>query len=157
MTNPKPNQVNALAREGGIARARALTPEQRSEIARQAAHARWDRIRSSNGDIVRTITNYLVDNDDSRILRRTESDAFAEIWQKVQDHTKSAACPCDDCVNVVIGEARNRYVSILAKIDNDEKLDKEEAVFFRLLTGSKADRWTRVYREECRRRKNKQP
>ena len=38
--DPKPEQRN-----GGLARARALTPERRSEIARKAARARWDRDR----------------------------------------------------------------------------------------------------------------
>jgi len=158
MTGDKSNQVNALAREGGIARARALTPQQRSEIARQAAHARWDRIDTSKGDIVRTISSYAIhNNDDSRIMRQTESDAMTEIWRKVQDHTESAGCPCDDCLDAVISEARSRFVSILTKIDNDAKLDKEEVLLFRLLTGTKPNRWTRVYREECRRHKKKEP
>ena len=33
--------------KGGKARARALTPEQRSEIAKKAAKTRWDKTRSS--------------------------------------------------------------------------------------------------------------
>jgi hypothetical protein len=44
---PKEPQVSALARKGGLkggkARAAALTPEQRSEIARAAAAARWKK------------------------------------------------------------------------------------------------------------------
>jgi hypothetical protein len=42
------NQVNAapaaeMGRKGGAARARQLTPEQRAEIARTAAAARWKK------------------------------------------------------------------------------------------------------------------
>ncbi len=33
--------MSAIGRRGGIARTKALSPEQRSEIARQAATARW--------------------------------------------------------------------------------------------------------------------
>jgi hypothetical protein len=44
---PKDREMSALAREGGLkggkARAAALTPEQRSEIARAAASARWKK------------------------------------------------------------------------------------------------------------------
>ena len=44
---PKEPEVSALARKGGLkggkARAAALTPEQRSEIARAAATARWKK------------------------------------------------------------------------------------------------------------------
>jgi len=154
MTTDKSNRVNALAREGGLARARALTPEQRSEIARKAAQARWDRIVTPEGTVVHRVTSFLMQDvsDESRMLRQTEMDAMDEIWRKVQDHTKSTSCPCDDCVDSVITETRNRYVSILAKIDNEEKLDKDEALFFRLMIGSKPNRWTRVYRNECRRR-----
>lgn len=39
----------ARGEKGGEARASALTPQQRSEIARTAAEARWDRGRSSEG------------------------------------------------------------------------------------------------------------
>ncbi len=38
---PTPNRANG-GRKGGKARADALTPEQRSEIARLGAKARWD-------------------------------------------------------------------------------------------------------------------
>ena len=57
-------------------------------------------------------------------------------------------------MQIVLANAQRRYSSILAKIDNGEKLEESEALFFRLLTGSKANRWTRVYREECRRQNN---
>ncbi len=34
--------------KGGKARAEKLTPEQRSEIAKKAAHARWNKIRENS-------------------------------------------------------------------------------------------------------------
>jgi hypothetical protein len=47
---PEEPEVSALARKGGLkggkARAAALTPAQRSEIARTAAAARWKKGRS---------------------------------------------------------------------------------------------------------------
>lgn len=33
----------AMGKKGGKARAERLTPEQRAEVARKAAHARWDK------------------------------------------------------------------------------------------------------------------
>ena len=41
---PQPKRVNA-GRRGGPARAKALSPEQRSEIARAAAESRWKKSR----------------------------------------------------------------------------------------------------------------
>jgi hypothetical protein len=41
---PKPKRVNA-GRRGGPARAKTLPPEQRAEIARAAAQARWKKPR----------------------------------------------------------------------------------------------------------------
>ena len=38
-----PEARSASARKGGLARARSLTQEQRKEIGRRAARARWDR------------------------------------------------------------------------------------------------------------------
>ena len=99
---------------------------------------------------MRNVTSALMPEAD-RYARRTELDAFEEIRKKVENHSQSASCPCDDCIDIVLGNAERRYSSILAKIDNGEKLDESEALFFRLLTGSKANRWTRVYREECKR------
>jgi hypothetical protein len=42
---PKPKDPGAvrLGRKGGLARLRTMSPEQRSEIARQAANARWGK------------------------------------------------------------------------------------------------------------------
>jgi len=37
----------ALGRKGGKARKAALTPQRRSEIARQAVTAHWDRVRAA--------------------------------------------------------------------------------------------------------------
>ena len=37
------DEPNAGSRRGGLARAERLTPEERSEIARKAARARWKR------------------------------------------------------------------------------------------------------------------
>lgn len=39
----KDPNAKALGRKGGIARAEAMTPEQRSQIARKAAAKRWTR------------------------------------------------------------------------------------------------------------------
>jgi hypothetical protein len=41
-----------LGKKGGLARAQKLTPERRSEIARQACQARWDRVRAKAAQIV---------------------------------------------------------------------------------------------------------
>jgi len=41
---PQPERINA-GRRGGPARAKALTPQQRAEIARAAAQARWKKSR----------------------------------------------------------------------------------------------------------------
>lgn len=157
MDDIKPNPINVLAREGGFARARTLTPEQRSEIARTAAQARWDRrdqIAIAEGrSVTRSLTSALMAEPD-RYARQTELDALDEIRKKVEDHSQSPSCPCDGCMQIVLANAQRRYSSILAKIDNGEKLEESEALFFRLLTGSKANRWTRVYREECRRQNN---
>jgi hypothetical protein len=50
---PKNEHAAALGRlggkKGGAARAKALTPEQRREIARKAAAARWKPITGSTG------------------------------------------------------------------------------------------------------------
>lgn len=40
---PAPSAAAQLGNLGGVARAKALTPEQRSEIARKAAASRWKR------------------------------------------------------------------------------------------------------------------
>ncbi|MET4337047.1 MULTISPECIES: RNA-binding protein [unclassified Bradyrhizobium] len=40
---PESKAAASLGRRGGKARAAALTPEQRSEIARAAAEARWKK------------------------------------------------------------------------------------------------------------------
>ncbi|MXZ44424.1 MAG: RNA-binding protein [Gammaproteobacteria bacterium] len=40
-TKPKPSGKARSGKAGGTARAKALSKERRSEIARQAAHARW--------------------------------------------------------------------------------------------------------------------
>ncbi len=40
--NPAPNRSKG-GKKGGKARAKSLTPEQRSEIAKQAAKARWSK------------------------------------------------------------------------------------------------------------------
>ena len=47
------------------------------------------------------------------------------------------------------------YLLVLAKVDKGEKLNKGENALFKLLTGGKADRWTRVYRQECKEVKRK--
>ena len=45
LEDPKPQRRNA-----GLARARALTPERRSEIARKAAQARWAKHKDGGED-----------------------------------------------------------------------------------------------------------
>jgi hypothetical protein len=44
---PKPLTIVEFARSGGKARARKLTPAQRSEAARKAVEARWAKSRAS--------------------------------------------------------------------------------------------------------------
>ena len=153
MVKKKDSAINALAREGGLARARTLTPEERREIAKKAAEARWDRYykgKERTSSIVRHLE--IVNDDSPKLTNRVESDAYEEIWRKVQSHTISAACPCDECVDAVLAEVRKRYLMTLAKIDGGEKLEKEEVTLFHFLTGEKANRWTRIYREQCRTR-----
>jgi hypothetical protein len=59
-TEPRPSETPAQStgREGGLkggkARAQKLSPEQRSEIARKAAQARWSKDRAPTGEQVRT-------------------------------------------------------------------------------------------------------
>jgi len=50
MTKQRDKDVNAVAlgRKGGTARRNKLTPEQRKEIARRAAKARWSKERTEN-------------------------------------------------------------------------------------------------------------
>jgi hypothetical protein len=40
---PKDEAAAALGRKGGAARAKAMTPEKRAEIARKAAESRWKK------------------------------------------------------------------------------------------------------------------
>lgn len=163
--------VNAMAREGGLARARALTPAERSEAARKAANARWDRYNAGRHRPVSELAPVSNEADDlissvemlayrlsppsssprSRdTINKVEMDAYAEIWTKAQNHEISATCPCDECVDSVMVEIRKRYLELLTRIDRGEKLDKGEGVLFQLLTGGKANRWTRVYRQACK-------
>ena len=49
--SPKVRRARKAGKAGGPARAKSLTPEQRSEIAKRAAKARWEREKSdSPGD-----------------------------------------------------------------------------------------------------------
>lgn len=41
--SPKVKRARKAGKAGGPARAKALTPQQRSEIARRAAKARWEK------------------------------------------------------------------------------------------------------------------
>lgn len=58
MAKPKKDDASAAARalgrrgglKGGAARAASLTPERRSQIARDAVRARWDRVREAQAD-----------------------------------------------------------------------------------------------------------
>jgi len=43
--------VREIGRRGGLARARNLSPERRSEIARMAVEARWRKYRDKEGRI----------------------------------------------------------------------------------------------------------
>ena len=153
----KDSAVNAFARKGGLARARTLTPEQRKQIAEKAANARWARDREVLEGVSMThfrLVSKLEPRNDSfpPVVRDVEMSAYDEIWKKVQSHTVNSACPCDECVDAVVAKARDRYRTVLAKIDREEKLEKEDAALFRFLTGEKATRWTRIYREQCRAR-----
>jgi hypothetical protein len=150
MTEKEFDAVNVLAREGGLARARTLTPEQRSKIAQNAAHARWARDARSEVMLV----SHMLASPSADEVRQTELDAFGAIWSRVQNHTTASTCPCDECVASVIAAVRNRYLAILGKIDRNERLDKDEKELFRRLVGEKPDRWTRIYREECKKEKH---
>ena len=141
--------VNALARQGGIARARTLTPEERRESAKKAANVRWERYRMEQGAIVshlaiRHTTDEMVDDS----FNNVEMLALKEVMERVHDHRVSGTCPCNDCVDAVVAQFRQRYLTILSKIDTAEPLDKDERMLFRMLTGEKANRWTRIYRQE---------
>lgn len=50
---PKNPAAVALGRKGGHARAKSLTPEQRSDAARKAVEARWARIKELAEKITR--------------------------------------------------------------------------------------------------------
>jgi hypothetical protein len=52
MPEKKGSMVHALARQGGIARARTHTPEERRASAKKAANARWGRYREERGTVV---------------------------------------------------------------------------------------------------------
>jgi len=52
-----------LGKRGGRARARNLTPEQRSEAARKAVEARWAKLRELTGQISR---------DSKKLLKKVE-------------------------------------------------------------------------------------
>ena len=142
--------VSALARRGGLARARTLTPKERSEIARKAAQARWDRVERSQHTVVHQLTQ---DTEAPDFMRQVDLDIEAQIWERVRNHKVSATCPCDQCVPAVLKEVERKYRALLAKVDAKQRLSKEENLFFRLLTGAKADRWTRAYREQCKSRR----
>jgi hypothetical protein len=143
--------VNALAREGGLARARTLTPEQRSEIARKAAISRWDR--RTDRELTRSVVSYLKTDHEGAFIKQTEIDALDEVSESIRKHQISTNCPCDECIDSVIDNIRDQYMAALAKIDAGQKLDKDEDALFKLLIGKKANRWTQRYREECRRHK----
>jgi hypothetical protein len=49
--NMSPRQAQRLARNGGLARAKALSSEQRSAIARKAVTARWRKHKRHNGHV----------------------------------------------------------------------------------------------------------
>lgn len=144
--------VSALAREGGIARARALTPEQRRDSARKAANTRWARYRDENG--MQVAMQSRSEREELTHVRSgdIELDAIEQISFRVQNHTTTPQCPCDRCVDAVIEKARGKYLKLLAMIDEGEKLNKAESAFFQMLTGTRPDRWTKVYRAECRKR-----
>jgi hypothetical protein len=142
-------EVSALARKGGLARARALTPEARREIAKKAANARWDiEFRDAGGRTVGIECKR--GGPEAAFLSRVEEDVYEEIWKKALSHSIHENCSCDECLETVLTNLRNKYLNVLAKIDNRERLDLEEGALFKLLTGSKADRWTRVYRQACK-------
>ncbi len=140
MPEKKDSSVHALARQGGIARARTLTPEERRESAKKAANARWDRYREQRD----TINVPIIDDS----FNSVEMDAFKDVMKRVQSHAVNATCPCDDCVDTVVADVRKRYLAILTKIDAAEPLEKDEGLLFRMLTGEKANRWTRIFRQE---------
>ena len=48
MAKKKETYASEFARKGGYARARKLTPEQRSESARRAVKARWAKTKKKN-------------------------------------------------------------------------------------------------------------
>lgn len=47
-----------------------------------------------------------------------------------------------------MAQFRQRYLTILAKIDTAQPLEKDERLLFKMLTGEQANRWTRIYRQE---------
>jgi hypothetical protein len=149
MPEKKDSMVHALARQGGIARARILTPEERRESAKKAANARWERYREERGTVIAEcaadgVRVQIVDGS----FNNVEMEAFKDVMERVHSHRVSATCSCDDCVDAVVAQIRKRYLTVLAKIDAAEPLDKDEGLLFRMLTGEKANRWTRIYRQE---------
>jgi hypothetical protein len=146
MGEEQDRDVKALARAGGIARARALTPEERRASAQKAARARWES-RSIEGV---TMSHFSLQADEGVTdfsLNRVEVETLEMIAEKAATHIVSPNCPCDTCVDSVMQEMRTRYTAVLQKIDADARLDKEELTIFRLFIGEKPNRWTKIYRK----------
>lgn len=103
--------VSALAREGGYARARKLTPEERKESARKAAKTRWAKYRRDQG------------------LAAVDEIEITHYRLTPKSHPPIAECPCDSCVDFVMARTRQRYLAVLDKIRRMEALTEEEQGF----------------------------
>ena len=144
--------VSALAREGGLARARNLTPEERRESARKAVNARWERHRIAQESAHGIATSHLAAIDCGEQIRQddsvnpTEARTFETQWRRSLEHHVSSICPCDECIDAVVQKFREDYGLLLAKIDSQSLLEKSDVNLFKSLMGNKPNRWTRVYR-----------
>jgi hypothetical protein len=66
----KPLTISEMARLGGKARAKNMTPEQRKESARKAVNARWDKERKELRDIQRSTRKVVKQGE--RLLKKTK-------------------------------------------------------------------------------------
>jgi hypothetical protein len=77
---PKNAAAVALGRKGGRARAKSLTPEQRSEAARKAVEARWANLKKLAAEI---------DEGTKALLAKAESGAELKKKRKAANVSKA--------------------------------------------------------------------
>jgi hypothetical protein len=128
MSKENDRTVSALAREGGLARARSMTPEARQESARKAVKARWAKYRRENG----------LDSDGLE-LSEIQLARYRLIQKPLKSHRPGAGCSCGACVDFLMERVRRRYLTVLEKIRTNQILDTGEQSFLSSIKESLAD------------------